>query len=111
MKSALDDTNFVKAVNNLTTTMQPIKEETNGLLKWTESDVENWIKDKNVNKDILDNVLPCNGKLLNQLYKMKQEAPEFFYNSITSKKSIPTREVAMFTLELDNLFKNQKHSF
>jgi hypothetical protein len=109
LKSTIDDSKS----NHLTNKIPPLKqeEEANNVLKWTEKDVEKWFRDKNVNKDILDNVLPCNGKLLNQLHKMKQEAPEFFYNSITSKKNIPTREVAIFTLELDSLCKTQKHTF
>ena len=114
LKSTIDDGKFSKEENHLTSKIPPLKqeeEEANNVLKWTENDVEKWFRDKNVNKDILDNVLPCNGKLLNQLHKMKQEAPEFFYNSITSKKNIPTREVAIFTLELDSLCKTQKHTF
>lgn len=112
LKSTVDDGKFSKEENHHGL-IPPLKqeEEANNVLKWTEKDVEKWFREKNVNKDILDNVLPCNGKLLNQLHKMKQEAPEFFYNSITSKKNIPTREVAIFTLELDSLCKPQKHTF
>lgn len=34
---------------------------------WSERQVEDWIRKKNVHQIIRENVLPCNGKLLNQI--------------------------------------------
>ena len=42
--------------------------------------------------------------LLNQLYIMLLEAPEFFYSSLTANKTIATRDVARFAVELKKLF-------
>ena len=90
---------------NDTSNEQPnLKPAKNKAIEWPESQVEKWAIDCKIRQDILENILPCNGKVLHQLYCMKKEAPEFFYKSITSNKMLPTREIAMFTLELDNLF-------
>ena len=65
---------------------------------WTESEVDNWLVAKNINKKISENVKPFNGKILLQLYQMMIGAPEFFFASITSQNcKIPTREVASFS--------------
>ncbi len=65
---------------------------------WTELEVDKWLATKNINKKISENVMPCNGKILFQLYEMMISAPEFFFTSITSQDcTIPTREVASFS--------------
>ena len=76
-----------------------------GVNEWKEKDVDKWAKGCKIRQDILENILPCNGKLLGQLYNMKREAPEFFYKSITSNKNLPTRDIAQFAMELELLFK------
>ena len=110
---------LIKEVDNLNVSKSVVLKEKNAEYKpdleaiqpintpaeWTENQVEKWSIEKKILKDILENILPCNGKILNQLYNIKVEAPEFFYKSISSNKVLPTREIAIFTLELDILFK------
>lgn len=72
---------------------------------WTEEKVEKWINDKKFNEKIANNLLPCNGKMLKQLNEMLYDAPEFFYSSINSDKTISLRDVLYFTTELKYLFK------
>ena len=74
------------------------------VLEWNESEVNLWLKDKKIHKNIITNISPCNGKLLHQLYNIKLEAPEFFYKSISSNKILPTVEILLFVSELTNLF-------
>ena len=76
----------------------------NGVNNWSESEVEKWLREKQINPVITQNVFPCNGQILNQLYSIQSEAPEFFYKSISSNQSIPTKDVAFFTFELKRLF-------
>lgn len=76
----------------------------NAVNNWSESDVEKWLREKQINPVITQNVFPCNGQILNQLYSIQSEAPEFFYKSISSNQSIPTKDVAIFTFELKRLF-------
>lgn len=71
---------------------------------WTERDVKRWLKEKHINKLIVQNVSPCNGKILNQLYSIQCNAPEFFYKSITSNKVIQTKDIAVFSYELKLIF-------
>lgn len=80
------------------------KKNTKKVLDWTESQVNEWLKEKKIHKKIVDNITPCNGKLLNQLYSIKSEAPEFFYHSVASNKTLPTIEIVLFVSELTNLF-------
>lgn len=72
---------------------------------WTESQVKNWINEKKFHSVIVKNVSPCNGLVLSQLMQMHQEAPEFFYTSITSNGKIPTKDIAYFVSELKKLLK------
>jgi hypothetical protein len=79
------------------------------VLSWTESDVETWLKEKNVHPIIRANISPCNGQILHQLYLMQCDIPEFFYNSIIVSKSnenVPTRDVAIFAFELKRIFQS-----
>ena len=79
-------------------------------LEWNESQVENWLNERAVNTTIQTNVMPCDGKILNQIYSMLSDAPEFFYCSISSRPDsiqIPTlRDLAQFAYELKSLFGN-----
>ena len=72
--------------------------------KWNEKDVETWLSKNSIHSIIVGNILPCNGKVLIQLYNMEQKAPEFFYSSISSNGQINTREIALFSLCLKELF-------
>jgi hypothetical protein len=80
------------------------KKNSKKVLDWTESQVNEWLKEKKIHKKIIENITPCNGKLLGQLYSIKSEAPEFFYHSVASNKTLPTIEIVLFVSELTNLF-------
>jgi hypothetical protein len=81
-------------------------------IDWNESNVERWLADKEINPIIVNNVKPCNGLLLYELYYMLNNAPEFFYSSITSYNSnVPTRDAAKFSYELKKLFLDNKLKF
>ncbi|RNA01000.1 hypothetical protein BpHYR1_043721 [Brachionus plicatilis] len=85
----------------------PYQTDQNLVQDWNEQQVEKWFKEKNFNEIILKNVLPSDGKNLKQLHEMLLGAPEFFYTSISSKGSIPTRDILFFSNELKNLFNNE----
>lgn len=84
----------------------PSKSDLDLVQNWNQNQVEQWFKTKNFNEVIFKNVLPSDGKNLKQLYEMLLSAPEFFYSSISSKGSVPTRDVLFFSNELRNLFNN-----
>ena len=74
------------------------------VLRWSPKKVATWLLEKKIHPVIVDNINPCSGKILHQLYEMQQTAPEFFYRSITSNQNVPTSNVAMFAYELKSLF-------
>ncbi len=75
--------------------------------EWKENDVEKWFKDEEINALILNDLKPCDGLILNQLYEILKTSPDFFYSALTVKnKEINLRDVAVFTYKLKNLFKN-----
>ena len=74
---------------------------------WSELQVIEWAKNLNINNSIIEDLKPCNGKILNQLFKILITAPEFFYCALTAKNRINLRDVAVFTSELEILFKIQ----
>jgi hypothetical protein len=90
---------------------KPMLEQLNAALSWTEADVDSWLADKNIHPVIRENVSPTNGEVLYQIFQMKTEIPEFFYNSITNSHSgmgnnkVPTKDVANFVCELKKIFK------
>ena len=75
-------------------------------IKWTEADVEKWFNKNNINISIFEDLKPCDGKILHHLYKILTTAPEFFYCALTSKNKISLRDVAVFTFQIEILFKN-----
>jgi hypothetical protein len=73
---------------------------------WTEECVENWFNTQKLNIKILEELRPCDGKLLKQLFVMSKTAPEFFYHALCSKSALSLRDTAMFASELTALFDN-----
>lgn len=78
--------------------------------EWTEKRVDEWMNEKRVHALIRRNVAPCDGRLLGQMYSMLNEAPEFFYKSISANSDtdstsiVSTKDVALFALELKHIF-------
>jgi hypothetical protein len=80
--------------------------KSNKELDWNQEEVENWFKEKNINQDIINNLRPCDGKILHQTYEIMIDAPEFLFSSIAaSDKKVSTRDIAIFAYELKKLFK------
>ena len=71
---------------------------------WLETDVGEWINEKNFDVNIINNVFPCNGEHLFRMYDMYQKIPEFFYNSLNSSKSVCLKDLVHFSNELIKLF-------
>ena len=77
------------------------------ILNWSERQVRNWLYDKDIHPVIADNLNSFNGKVLCELFIMKNESPDFFYKSITHGKSnqeLPLKDLALFSQELKSLF-------
>jgi hypothetical protein len=75
--------------------------------KWTEKEVEEWLKKIDLHPSIVANIKPCDGKILFELYLIKKESPEFFYRSLSAnfvRKPVLLRDLAIFSNELRKIF-------
>jgi len=75
---------------------------------WSTKDVEDWLKEKKVERVIADNIHSADGKILCQIYKMQSSCPEFFYCSVSSNHQATMVQVAKFGYELKLLFESLK---
>ena len=104
--------NMCKLKKHLETIIQTviIKEEASlleckkSIYQWNDDDVNNWLLNKNITLSIKENILPCDGRLLEQLYKMSIEVPEFFYTSLRTDTKANLKDIATFATELRLLF-------
>jgi hypothetical protein len=109
----LNNNNMISSNEKLTTTEDskpeaPLKQNK---LEWKEEDVDSWIHEKKFSQTLIENIKPCNGKILYQLFIMCKNAPEFFYSSLRneSNNNISLKDLALFSYELNNLF-NEENS-
>lgn len=81
--------------------------------KWTEDDVENWSKSLKLHPGLRASLKSCNGTLLREIYDMRQEAPQFLLDLMTSKigENAANRfflsDFNFFSRELNSLFSTQ----
>ncbi len=76
-------------------------------VNWTDDQVEEWFEKMNIDHKIVENLTPCNGQVMYQLYNMLHFNPEFFYGSlkpITGNSLKDLKNIAIFCLELKALF-------
>lgn len=79
-------------------------------INWTETQVQKWFIEKKIDQSIIKNISPCDGRVLYELFMIKNETPEFFYKSIgyvnNSFKNSNLRDIAHFSYELKKIFLN-----
>ena len=96
--------NLNKSWTNLSSLVSSWSENLVDKTEWVETDVDKWLKDKNIHSAIIESVEPCNGKLLFSMYKMFESAPEAFYASLNKKSQLTLRDLVYFSSELRSLF-------
>ena len=69
-----------------------------------EKEVDEWLTVKNVPDQIRNLLRPCNGEVLHQLFKMRNSAPEFYFQSISKNSNVELKAILLFSLELEKLF-------
>jgi hypothetical protein len=67
---------------------------------WTETDVDNWFLEKKILYSIKQNISPCDGNVLGQLYKMSVDVPEFFYSCLRNDTKANLKDLAFFANQL-----------
>ena len=74
------------------------------LVLWTEEQVREWFIKNKIDLAIFDELRPCDGKTLLQLYRMKKEAAAFVYQSLEKIQGIKLTQIARFSFYLDEIF-------
>lgn len=74
--------------------------------KWNEDEVKEWFRNNFLNESILNFFEPCNGIILKQIYEMRRDAPEFFYQSFRNL-NIDMNSILNFTHKLKNIFESK----
>ena len=78
---------------------------------WNENKVNEWMTANKISSKIRNNINPCSGEILFQLYSILKFNPEFFYGSLQRNEFSGWRdlkELAHFCLKLKELFENNK---
>lgn len=73
-------------------------------VNWNESQVKEWFDRNEINEGIKKELLPCNGVILQQLYVMRCDAPEFYFQSLGKGNNADLKSIIMFTFHLKKLF-------
>jgi hypothetical protein len=80
---------------------------------WNESLVLKWALDKKIHKGILTHLASCDGRLLHEIYEIKQTAPCFLYDMLTTQHQPDSNDPSLeFNLNDFNYFcKELSHIF
>jgi hypothetical protein len=75
--------------------------------EWKRAHVCKWLMESQIHPDIVRIYENIDGHTLKQVYMMKVQTPEFFYQSLTKETNnrIKTIDIAYFSGKLENLFK------
>ncbi|RNA26411.1 hypothetical protein BpHYR1_028759 [Brachionus plicatilis] len=73
--------------------------------KWNEGQVKEWFQVNGLNESIRIFFEPCNGVILKQIYEMRRDAPEFFYQSFRGL-NLDMNSILNFTHKLKAIFES-----
>ena len=105
--------NFVK--NSFEDSMKKLVDQINmpdmalskNVHEWSEAHVFKWLVESKIHQEIVRVYQHIDGFTLKQVYMMKCQTPEFFYQSLAKETnhSIKTLDIAYFSGKLEHLFK------
>ena len=75
--------------------------------EWTDIQVKNWFNENNLNLAIYNYLKPESGSILKQIYQMKSNATEFYYQLMSKIDLVKIHEVLKFSSCLDKLFEKK----
>lgn len=73
-------------------------------IQMNESQVKTWLVDNKLKQTFIDLIMPCDGQMLKELYEMRRDAPEFYYQSLRMEYSLNMKDICLFTSKLKQLF-------
>ncbi|RNA05008.1 hypothetical protein BpHYR1_025790 [Brachionus plicatilis] len=73
---------------------------------WSSDQVAEWFQKKNINKSMVENLGKIDGKILAEIYKIKCESVDFFYQRLLAENGdkIKLSDIALLKSCLDELF-------
>ena len=75
---------------------------------WGEDEVNTWFTKNALNKAIFAFLRPCTGAILFQMFKMRNDAPEFYFQTLKSIYDLKFSDLLLFTSCLEKLFTMSK---
>lgn len=85
------------------------KASTKPATSWSKDEVSQWLSKNQFHRSIVTNLSDCDGKLLHQIYRLHQQAPEFCFQTLrdtSQKEPVLLKDLALFIYELEHLFSN-----
>lgn len=84
-----------------------IQENTIEIEDWSENLVKEWFIKNRLNLNIFDYLKPDSGSILKQMYQMKNNATEFYYQLMNKIEEVKIHEVLQFSSCLEKLFEKK----
>jgi hypothetical protein len=75
---------------------------------WNELEVKEWFSKNKLKNSLFEYFRPFSGKMLKQMYQMKQTSSDFFFKSLNNIDGVKFNDIVLFSTSLDDLFKNNK---
>ena len=73
------------------------------VLHWTADEVFEWFVEQKIDENLRKALCPCNGIILEQLYTIRLDAPEFYFQAL-NKYGVDLKAIILFTYNLKKLF-------
>lgn len=95
--------------NSLTTTSKSSSNANNNnnnniVENWSENQVFEWFETNKIDRLIMELLLPCEGGILRQLYGLRRDAPEFYFQSLSQNRNVELKSILAFSRSLEKLF-------
>ena len=71
---------------------------------WSEDKVRCWFIENQLNLNIFDKMRPFNGACLKELFLVKKNASQFYYQSLQDIPGVKLNNIVLFSSLLDKLF-------
>lgn len=82
-----------------------LKKEPESVKNWSEVQVKEWLDSNQTNQFIVEQIFPCDGNILIQLYEMRRDAPEFYYQALNKNNTVDLKSIMLFTQYLKSFLK------
>ncbi len=102
-ETVAEDTRSLSSMPSISTPIVENKLRFN--FDWSEQNVYDWFKSRNINDSIIACFTPCSASLLEQLYITLIEIPEFFHTILRADSKASLKDIVYFASELRQLFK------